>query len=132
MDAIYHGIGFVKKWKKIPNLKQLIEPLPKKDGKLYYWTRLSPVFPFNLLNYAFGVTQVSFKDYLLGSLGIIPATVIYVYIGSIAGNLATMNISNQPSNPRNSNWTMGNASNWVYCHRCCDCICDKNCSESFK
>src|SRR5581483_10417397 len=47
-------------------------------------TRLSPVFPFNLLNYAFGLTRVGFRDYVLGSvLGMIPGTVMYVYLGSL-------------------------------------------------
>jgi uncharacterized membrane protein YdjX (TVP38/TMEM64 family) len=48
-------------------------------------TRLSPVFPFALLNYAFGITQVSLKGYVLASwIGMMPATVMYVYLGSLA------------------------------------------------
>ena len=48
-------------------------------------TRLSPVFPFSLLNYAFGLTQVSFRGYLLASwIGMMPGTVMYVYLGSLA------------------------------------------------
>jgi uncharacterized membrane protein YdjX (TVP38/TMEM64 family) len=56
--------------------------------KIVLLTRLSPLFPFNLLNYALGVTKVSLKDYLLGFVGMIPGTVMYVYIGSLAGSLA--------------------------------------------
>ncbi len=59
--------------------------------KIVLLTRLSPIFPFNLLNYAFGVTGVSLTDYLLGSIGMIPGTLLYVYLGSLAGNLATLN-----------------------------------------
>lgn len=62
-------------------------------------TRLSPVFPFNLLNYAFGITRVSLKDYFLGSVGMIPGTIMYVYLGSLAGNLAMVGAENQPTNP---------------------------------
>lgn len=48
-------------------------------------TRLSPVFPFTLLNYAFGLTRVSLRDYVLASwIGMMPGTVMYVYLGSIA------------------------------------------------
>ena len=48
-------------------------------------TRLSPLFPFNLLNYAFGLTAVRFRDYVLASwIGMAPAIVLYVYIGSAA------------------------------------------------
>lgn len=63
----------------------------KEGWKIVGLTRLSPIFPFNLLNYAFGVTQVSFRDYFLASwIGMMPGTVMYVYIGSLAGSLATL------------------------------------------
>ncbi len=71
-----------------------------KEGlKIVLLTRLSPVFPFNLLNYGLGVTGVSLKDYVIGSVGMIPGTVMYVYLGSLAGNIATIGSANQPSNP---------------------------------
>ncbi len=62
-----------------------------QDGfKIVLLTRLSPIFPFNLLNYAFGVTQVSLKDYILGSVGMLPAIILYVYLGSLAGDLTSL------------------------------------------
>ncbi len=67
--------------------------------KIVLLTRLSPVFPFNLLNYAYGVTGVSLKDYVLGTIGILPGTIMYVYLGSLAGNIATIGTGDQPSNP---------------------------------
>lgn len=67
-----------------------------QDGfKIVLLTRLSPIFPFTLLNYAFGVTQVSLKDYIVGSVGMLPGTVLYVYLGSLAGDLTTT-ATNQP------------------------------------
>ncbi len=52
-------------------------------------TRLSPVFPFNLLNYAYGLTRVPLRDYVVASwIGMMPATVLYVYLGSLAGAAA--------------------------------------------
>ncbi|MEL6494042.1 MAG: TVP38/TMEM64 family protein [Cyanobacteria bacterium J06623_7] len=62
----------------------------KEGFKIVLLTRLSPVFPFNLLNYGLGVTGVSLKDYVLASVGMIPGTVMYVYFGSLAGSLATI------------------------------------------
>jgi uncharacterized membrane protein YdjX (TVP38/TMEM64 family) len=54
-------------------------------------TRLSPVFPFNMLNYAYGLTKVSLRDYFLASwIGMMPGTVMYVYFGTVAGSLATL------------------------------------------
>lgn len=59
--------------------------------KIVGLTRLSPVFPFNLLNYAYGLTKVSLRDYFFASwIGMMPGTVMYVYIGSLAGDLATL------------------------------------------
>lgn len=53
--------------------------------KIVGLTRLSPVFPFTLLNYAFGLTQVKLRDFVLASwIGMMPGTVMYVYIGSLA------------------------------------------------
>jgi uncharacterized membrane protein YdjX (TVP38/TMEM64 family) len=58
--------------------------------KIVFLLRLSPVFPFNLLNYALGLTCVSFRDFLLASLGMIPGTLLYVYYGKLAGDVATL------------------------------------------
>ncbi|MGJ5672805.1 MAG: TVP38/TMEM64 family protein [Nostochopsis sp.] len=71
----------------------------REGFKIVLLTRLSPIFPFNLLNYAFGVTEVSLKDYFIGSVGMIPGTIMYVYIGSLAGNLAMIGTQTQPTNP---------------------------------
>ncbi len=57
--------------------------------KIVLLTRLSPIFPFNLLNYAFGVTSVRFRHYVLASwLGMLPATFFFVSLGSTARDLA--------------------------------------------
>ncbi|MEB3151288.1 MAG: TVP38/TMEM64 family protein [Sphaerospermopsis sp.] len=81
---------------KHPKFRAIDKAVAKEGFKIVLLTRLSPIFPFNLLNYAFGVTQVSLKDYILGSIGMIPGTVMYVYIGSLAGNLAMIDTSHQP------------------------------------
>jgi uncharacterized membrane protein YdjX (TVP38/TMEM64 family) len=62
------------------------------DGfKIVLLTRLSPLIPFNLLNYAYGLTRVSLRDYVLASwLGMLPATVVYVYVGSAVKSLADL------------------------------------------
>ena len=71
--------------------KAVDEAVGREGWKIVLLTRLSPVFPFNLLNYAFGLTKVSLKHYFFASwLGMIPGTVMYVYIGSLAGDLASL------------------------------------------
>ncbi|ELS02590.1 hypothetical protein Xen7305DRAFT_00023060 [Xenococcus sp. PCC 7305] len=64
--------------------------LKRKGFKIILLTRLSPIFPFSLLNYAFGVTGVSLRDYFLGSIGMIPMTITYVYFGSLVGDLTAL------------------------------------------
>src|SRR5215471_10380870 len=65
------------------------EAVAREGWKIVGLTRLSPAFPFNLLNYAFGLTRVSLRDYVLASwVGMMPGTVMYVYLGSLAGDLA--------------------------------------------
>ena len=60
----------------------------QQGRKIVTLLRLSPVFPFNLLNYALGLTRVRLSDYLLASLGMLPGTLLYVYSGKIAGDVA--------------------------------------------
>ena len=88
--------------KKVANNQkfQAIDDAIGREGrKIIFLIRLSPAFPFNLLNYALGLTKVSVVDYVLGTLGIIPGTIMYVYLGSLAGNLATLGSGDGPSNP---------------------------------
>jgi uncharacterized membrane protein YdjX (TVP38/TMEM64 family) len=67
------------------------EAVASEGWKIVVLTRLSPVFPFNLLNYVFGLTRVSIRDYVLASwIGMIPGTAMYVYLGSLAGSLAEL------------------------------------------
>jgi uncharacterized membrane protein YdjX (TVP38/TMEM64 family) len=58
--------------------------------KLVFLLRLSPVFPFNLLNYALGLTSVRFVDYVVASVGMLPGTFLYVYYGKLVGDLAAL------------------------------------------
>lgn len=63
----------------------------KEGWKIVGLTRLSPVFPFNLLNYAYGLTTVRLRDYFLASwIGMLPGTIMYVYLGSLAKSLSTL------------------------------------------
>lgn len=56
--------------------------------KIVMLTRFSPLLPFSLLNYAFGVTKVRLRDFVLASwLGMLPGTILYVSIGSAAKSL---------------------------------------------
>jgi uncharacterized membrane protein YdjX (TVP38/TMEM64 family) len=63
--------------------------------KIVLLTRLSPVFPFNVLNYGFSLTRVRFRDYAVASwIGMLPGTVMWVYFGSALGSLADVAAGN--------------------------------------
>ncbi|HEU4401436.1 MAG TPA: TVP38/TMEM64 family protein [Candidatus Polarisedimenticolia bacterium] len=64
--------------------------IAREGRKIVLLLRLSPVFPFNLLNYALGLTRVRFVDYLVASIGMLPGTVLYVYYGKLAGDVASL------------------------------------------
>ena len=67
------------------------EAVGREGWKIVGLTRLSPIFPFNLLNYAYGLTKVSLRGYFFASwIGMLPGTVMYVYIGSLAASLASL------------------------------------------
>lgn len=61
----------------------------KQQGlKIFLLLRLSPIIPFNAINYIGGVTGVSLKDYSLALGGILPGTILFCFIGASAGNLS--------------------------------------------
>jgi uncharacterized membrane protein YdjX (TVP38/TMEM64 family) len=51
-------------------------------------TRLSPAFPFSLLNLAYGLSDVSLRDYAIGLIAILPGTVLFCSLGALAGDVA--------------------------------------------
>ncbi len=67
---------------------KLLERVINKGGlKLIILTRLSPLFPFSILNYFYGLNNVSYKDFSIGLLFIIPGTYLYCALGSLSNNL---------------------------------------------
>ncbi|MFC1600804.1 TVP38/TMEM64 family protein [Candidatus Sumerlaeota bacterium] len=71
---------------RFATLDQAIE---REGFRIVLLTRLAPVFPFNLLNYAYGLTRVRFSSYFFASwIGMLPGTVLYVYLGTAFGSFA--------------------------------------------
>jgi uncharacterized membrane protein YdjX (TVP38/TMEM64 family) len=79
-----------------PRFQAIDQAVGENGFKIVLLTRLSPIFPFNLLNYGYGLTRVRFADYFLASwIGMLPFTVVYVYLGSLAASVATLNASKE-------------------------------------
>jgi len=67
-----------------PSFVAVDKAVAREGWKIVFLTRLSPVFPFNFQNYAYGLTSVSFWHYVLASwIGMIPGTFLYVYLGTL-------------------------------------------------
>lgn len=71
-----------------PEFRRMDEAVKRKGWKIILLARLSPVFPFLVGNYAFGLTRMPALHYFFASvLGTIPSTAVYVYAGTVAGTL---------------------------------------------
>ncbi len=93
-SAFFAGRTFLRQFieHKITNdarFRAIDQAVADQGFKIVMLTRLSPVLPFNLLNYAFGLTRVRTRDFILASwIGMFPGTLLYVSIGSAAKSLS--------------------------------------------
>ena len=66
-----------------PSFAAVDRAVAAEGWKIVLLTRLTPVFPFTVLNYTYGLTGVSLPSYLWASaVGILPGTLLYIYLGS--------------------------------------------------
>ncbi len=94
--AFLTGRYFVRDWVEnklsaYPRFAALDRAVGERGALIVLLTRLSPVFPFNLLNYGLGITRVKFWHYVGASwLGMLPGTALYVYLGSAGQSLTAL------------------------------------------
>ncbi len=94
--AFLLGRSFARDWvgarlATMPRFAALDQAIAERGAVVVFLTRLAPIFPFNLLNYALGLTQIRLRQYVLASwLGMMPGTLLYVYLGSIASDLSSL------------------------------------------
>ena len=78
-----------RRLEKVPVFSAVAGAVGQEGWKVVLLTRLSPVLPFNLLNYGYGLTTVGLGEYTLASwIGMMPGTFLYVYLGAAAGEAA--------------------------------------------
>ena len=87
------GRGWLRNWARrqlagAPKLLAVEQAVSREGLRLVLLTRLSPAFPFSLLNLAYGLSEVSLRDYSLGLIGILPGTVLFCGLGALAGDVA--------------------------------------------
>lgn len=73
-----------------PKFAAIDRAIGEQGRRIVFLLRLSPAVPFTLLNYALGLTRVSLWDYVAASVGMLPGTVLYVYYGKLAGDVAAL------------------------------------------
>ena len=93
MAAFWLGRTWLREWARrrlaaVPKLQAIEQAVSREGLKLVLLTRLSPAFPFSLLNFAYGLSEVSWRDYALGLIGILPGTVLFCGLGALAGDVA--------------------------------------------
>ena len=83
-----------------PRFEVLSRLAQERGWKIVALARLTPIFPFSIGNYAFGLTSIRARDYLFASmLGTIPSNAVYVYLGAAAGEVAAGGASGSERTP---------------------------------
>lgn len=81
-----------------PRLAAIDAGVGSSGFKLVLLLRLSPLLPFNVLNYLLGLTRVRLRDFVFGSwIGMLPGTALYVYIGSLITAASELASGERPS-----------------------------------
>lgn len=91
--AFLLGRSWLREWSRrrlsaFPKLLAIEQGVSREGLKLVLLTRLSPAFPFSLLNLAYGLSDLSLRDYTVGLIGIIPGTMLFCGLGALAGDVA--------------------------------------------
>lgn len=81
--ARYAARGLVASWvEENERMKRLDTEVGRQGWRILLITRLVPIFPFNLQNYAYGLTRIRLVTYvLISAICIIPATLVYTFAG---------------------------------------------------
>lgn len=79
-----------------PRFRALDAALAADGRKVVFLIRLSPVFPYTLLNYLLGLTSIRLVDFVVASLGMIPGTIAFTYAGKVVGDLGQLAASGAP------------------------------------
>ncbi len=77
----------------------------EQGRRIVFLLRLSPVFPFILLNYGLGLTKVRLLDYVVACLGMLPGTLLYTYYGKVVGDVAALAAGAAPERG-GAQWTL--------------------------
>lgn len=86
----------------MPRYAAIDRAVSARGRRIVFLLRLSPIVPFNFLNYALGVTRVSVGDFVIASAGMLPGAAMYAYTGKVAGEALVL--AGQAELPRNASY----------------------------
>jgi uncharacterized membrane protein YdjX (TVP38/TMEM64 family) len=86
----------------MPRFAAVERAVSAQGRRIVFLLRLSPVVPFNFLNYALGLTTISVWDFVIASTGMIPGAVVYAYAGHVTGE--ALALAGQAQVPKNASY----------------------------
>jgi uncharacterized membrane protein YdjX (TVP38/TMEM64 family) len=81
----------------LPQLVAVDRAVAANGIRILVLLRLSPIMPFNLLNYVLGVSTVRLRDFVLGFVGMLPGTILAAYAGQLAGEALALAGETEPA-----------------------------------
>jgi len=91
-----------RKLAAMPRFVAIDRAVAAEGRRIVFLLRLSPIVPFNFLNYALGVSRISFKDFSIASVGMLPGAVMYAYAGKVTGE--ALALAGQAEVPKNASY----------------------------
>ena len=86
----------------MPRFQAIEKAVSARGRRIVFLLRLSPVIPFNFLNYALGLTTISAWDFVAASLGTIPGAFVYTYAGMVTGE--ALALAGKAQVPKNASY----------------------------
>jgi uncharacterized membrane protein YdjX (TVP38/TMEM64 family) len=91
-----------RKLNAMPRFVAIERAVSARGRRIVFLLRLSPLVPFNFLNYALGLTTISVWDFVFASLGTIPGAFVYAYAGKVTGE--ALALAGQAQVPRDASY----------------------------
>jgi uncharacterized membrane protein YdjX (TVP38/TMEM64 family) len=87
---------------RMPRFAAIDRAVSAQGRRIVFLLRLSPVVPFNFLNYALGLTTLSLSDFVAASIGMIPGAFVYADAGKVTGE--ALALAGQAQVPRDASY----------------------------
>ena len=86
----------------MPRFAAVERAVAAEGRRIVFLLRLSPVVPFNFLNYALGVTTMSVWDFMVAGTGSLPGDLMYAYWGRVSGE--ALALADETAVPKNASY----------------------------